>query len=138
MAKRKISFLTAIFALITLTASIVFLPTSQAQFGPPQPNTMTSYAFIGARPNPVGVGQSVLIHFGISAPTQNATESFKGITVTITKPDNTTETLGPFITDSTGGSGTQYTPDMVGNYILQTHFPHNGTTTPESERLPDQ
>ncbi len=123
MAKRKISFLTAIFALITLTASIVFLPTSQAQFGPPQPNTMTSYAFIGARPNPVGVGQSVLIHFGISAPTQNATESFKGITVTITKPDNTTETLGPFITDSTGGSGTQYTPDMVGNYILQTHFP---------------
>jgi len=84
---------------------------------------MTSYAFVGARPNPAGVGQSVLIHFGITAPTQNATESFTGITITVTKPDNTTETLGPFVTDSTGGAGTQYTPTMIGTYTLQTHFP---------------
>ncbi len=119
MLKRN---LTALFAMSIMIASLVALPTSQAQFGP-QINTMTAYAFVGARPNPAGVGQSVLIHFGISAPTQNATESFKGLTVTVTKPDNTTETLGPFTTDSTGGSGTQYTPSMTGNYILQTHFP---------------
>ena len=122
MIKRKMALLIAFITMLTLTVSLFALPISNAQFGP-QINTQTSYAFVGARPNPVGVGQSVLIHFGITAATQNATESFKGLTVTITKPDNTTETLGPFSTDSTGGSGTQYTPTMVGNYILQTHFP---------------
>jgi hypothetical protein len=122
MAKTKTNFIIALFTIAAMTASLVVIPTSQAQFGP-QTNTMTAYAFIGARPNPAGVGQSVLLHFGISAPTQNATESYKGITITVTKPDNTTQTLGPFTTDSTGGSGTQYTPTMVGDYILQTHFP---------------
>ncbi len=122
MAENKISILIAIFTMLSMTASFVLIPTSNAQFGPTV-NTMTSYAFVGARPNPVGVGDPVLIHFGITAATQNATEMFKGITVTVTKPDSTTETLGPFTTDSTGGSGTQYTPTMVGNYILQTHFP---------------
>lgn len=122
MFQKKFSVLIAFFALLMLVASLVALPTSHAQFGP-QIGTMTSYAFVGARPNPVGVGQQVLIHFGITAPTQNATEQFEGLTVTVTKPDNTTETLGPFNTDSTGGSGTVYTPNMVGNYTLQTHFP---------------
>lgn len=122
MDKRKIGISFAFLAILTIIASLVVIPTSQAQYGPTT-NTMTSYSFIGARPNPVGVGQSVLLHFGISAATQNATESFKGITITITKPDNTTQTLGPFTTDSTGGSGTQYTPNQVGDYILQTHFP---------------
>ena len=44
-------------------------------------------------------------------------------TVTVKKPDGTTETLGPFKTDSTGGTGTVYVPNQVGNYTLQTHFP---------------
>jgi outer membrane protein assembly factor BamB len=43
--------------------------------------------------------------------------------VTVTKPDNTTETLGPFNTDTTGGTGTSYTPAMAGTYYFQTHFP---------------
>ncbi|MGD6807956.1 MAG: hypothetical protein ACQCN4_13480 [Candidatus Bathyarchaeia archaeon] len=120
MANRKTAILIALFTMLTMTVSLI--PTSLAQFGT-QVNTMTAYAFVGARPNPVGVGQEVLIHFGITAPTQNATESYKGITVTITKPDNTTVTLGPFTTDSTGGSGTIYIPETVGEYTLQTHFP---------------
>jgi hypothetical protein len=85
MVKNKIKFLLALFTILAMTASLVTLPTSLAQFGPTN-NTMMSYPFIGARPNPVGVGQSVLLHFGISAATQNATESFKGITISITKP----------------------------------------------------
>ena len=39
------------------------------------------------------------------------------------KPDNTTTTLGPFNTDATGGTGYSITPDQVGTYTLQTHFP---------------
>ena len=41
----------------------------------------------------------------------------------MTRPDGVTETLGPFNTDSTGGTGTTYTPTMEGTYKLQTHFP---------------
>jgi outer membrane protein assembly factor BamB len=122
MTRSKTTNAIALLMMLTMTAAFVALPTANAQFGP-QINTMTSYAFIGARPNPVGVGQSVLLHFGITASTQNATENFKGITVTVTKPDGTAQTLGPFNTDSTGGSGTIYVPDTTGNYILQTHFP---------------
>ncbi|MEJ2242727.1 MAG: PQQ-binding-like beta-propeller repeat protein [Candidatus Bathyarchaeota archaeon] len=39
----------------------------------------------------------------------------------------------PFRTDSTGGTGTIYTPSMVGTYTLQTHFPgqwYNWTRPP--------
>jgi outer membrane protein assembly factor BamB len=122
MTRSKTTNAIALLMMLTMTAALVALPKVNAQFGP-QINTMTSYSFIGARPNPVGVGQSVLLHFGITASTQNATENFKGLTVTVTKPGGTTQTLGPFSTDSTGGSGTIYVPDTVGNYVLQTHFP---------------
>ena len=46
-----------------------------------------------------------------------------GVTVTVIKPDGTTQTLGPFTTDSTGSTFTQYTPDQVGTYQLTTNFP---------------
>ena len=46
-----------------------------------------------------------------------------GITVTVVKPNGNTETLGPFRTDSTGGTTSYYTPDQVGTYKLTTNFP---------------
>ena len=118
MKKDKLASIIALLMMLSMVFSLVNLQTVNAQT-----NTMTAYAFVGARPNPVGVGQDVLVHFGITAPTQNATESYKGITVTVERPDGHTDTLGPFSTDSTGGSGTIYTPDIAGEYILQTHFP---------------
>ena len=86
-------------------------------------NALTTYAFINATPNPVGVGQETLLHLGISRPLILATQSYEGLTVTVWKPDNTTTTLGPFKTDSTGGTGTVLIPDQVGTYYLQTNFP---------------
>ena len=44
------------------------------------------------------------------------------MTVTVTKPDGTTETLGPFTSDDTGGTFTTYTPDALGNYTFQMNF----------------
>jgi PQQ-like domain len=122
LAKNRTTLSIALILTFTMVVSLAAFPSAHAQFEP-QINYMTSYAFIGARPNPAGVGQQVLFHFGITATTQNATESFKGLTITVTKPDGTTLTLGPFKTDSTGGSGTIWVPDATGNYILQTHFP---------------
>ena len=82
-----------------------------------------THAYIGATPNPIGVGQETLIHLGITDELELVQFGWKGLTVTVTKPDNTTTTLGPFNTDSTGGTGTVFIPDQVGTYYLQTNFP---------------
>jgi len=114
--KTKISTITLILVL-TASAMLISLPITNAQ------ETKETYAFIGANPNPVGVGQEVLLHFGITDPLTLAYESWKDITVTVKLPNGNTETLGPYETDSTGGAGDIYTPNMVGEYVLQTHFP---------------
>ena len=58
---------------------------------------------------------------------------WEGITVTVTKPDNTTQTLGPVRTDSTGVTFIRYTPDQVGTYKLQSHFPQQNATSSWSD-----
>ena len=82
-----------------------------------------TYAFIGATPNPVGVGEQVLFHVGISHQTAGIAYSWEGLTVTIEKPDGTTDTLTNINTDATGGTGVSYIPTMVGTHYVQTHFP---------------
>lgn len=132
---RKIAFSTmtvAIAMLLLLTIAAPFaLPSANAQ------HTKATYAHIGAMPNPVGIGQQVLLWLGISDPLALETHGWEGLTITVTKPNNTTEILGPFRTDSTGSTGTIYVPDMVGNYTLQTHFPAQSYTWPPgSPRAP--
>jgi hypothetical protein len=122
MTKKKTTTALAMLLLLSFVISLIALPTAKAQ------ETRASYAFIGALPNPVGVGQEVLLHVGIMQPLQNARMGWDGLTVTIEKPDGTTQTLGPFRTDSTGGTGTTYVPTMVGTHYLQTHFPEQMTT----------
>jgi hypothetical protein len=90
--------------------------------------SMETYAFIGATPNPVGVGQQTLLHVGITQQLTNVNFGWEGLTVTITRPDGTTETLTGIKTDSTGGTGVVYVPNMIGNYTFKTHFPEQNTT----------
>jgi hypothetical protein len=85
--------------------------------------TYKTYCFVGCVPNPVGVGQPTLIACGITQQLSDYTMSWFGITVTVTKPDNTTETLGPVKTDSTGATGLNFYPTVAGNYTLISHFP---------------
>jgi outer membrane protein assembly factor BamB len=107
----------SLFLLFAMAISLVALPTATAQ------DTRKTYAFIGAMPNPVGVGQEVLLHVGITHPLASALYGWDGLSITITKPDGTTETISNIRTDSTGGTGRVYVPTMAGNYTLQTHFP---------------
>jgi hypothetical protein len=112
---------------VTIAFTIAALPITTAQTG-----TMKTYAFINALPNPAGVGQEVLLHIGITHPLSLQPEGWEGLTVTVTKPDNTTQTLGPYRTDSTGGTGSVFVPDQVGTYYLQTHFPEQKIPTTAS------
>jgi hypothetical protein len=114
---KTIATAVSLFLLFAIAISLVASPGANAQY------TKTTYPYVGAMPNPVGVGQEVLIHLGVSDPTVHPQEGWEGLTVTVERPDGKTDTLGPFTTDTTGGTGTVYTPNMAGTYYLQTHFP---------------
>jgi hypothetical protein len=113
----------AMLLILTFAISIIVMPVANAQ------STRVTYAYIGATPNPVGRGQETLLHVGITQQLNRATDQWKGLSVTITKPDGTTETLSGINTDSTGGTGVVYRPAMTGNYTLQTHFPGQVSAT---------
>jgi len=98
---------------------IAIFPTANSQ----TTKEKNTFAVCGVKPNPIGVGQQALIWLGVTDMLALQTDGFVGLTVTVTKPDGTTETLGPFRTDSTGSTGTTYTPTMKGNYTFQSHFP---------------
>ncbi|MDD4326534.1 MAG: hypothetical protein PHC63_08945, partial [Candidatus Bathyarchaeota archaeon] len=87
------------------------------------PEEMKTFPVIDAIPNPVAVGEDCLIRAGILQPLASQAYGWKDITVTVVRPDNTTETLGPITTDSTGVSFVNYVPNQVGTYKLTTNFP---------------
>lgn len=82
-----------------------------------------TYAISDAIPNTIGLGESTLLKCGITEALASASYGWTGIKIVVTKPDGTTETLGPFTTDSTGSTYTLYTPDQVGRYNITTYFP---------------
>lgn len=124
------STVVSLILLFAMVVSLVALPVANAQ-GPIRKKT---YAVCGLMPNPVGVSQEVLIWVGITDQLGVYTDGWEGLTVTVTKPDDTTETLGPFRTDATGSTGATYTPAVVGTYTFQTNFPeqdYNWTSAAE-------
>jgi hypothetical protein len=119
---KKTAVTFALLLAITMTISVfAVLPTTAAA-----EYTKTVYPFCGASPNPVGVGQTIVLHIGITDQVDWAYANgngWSGITVTVYKPDNTTETIGPYTADTTGGTGAFYIPDQVGTYYFETNFP---------------
>jgi hypothetical protein len=86
-----------------------------------------TYIYITAQPNPVGVGQQIFLTWTMDLPPPTAAgvggDRWQGYTIRVTKPDGTTENLGPFTSDPTGGQYTLYTPSQVGTYRFDLHFP---------------
>lgn len=117
MQMKKMLAIMTLFLMITAAIPLFTFHFAGAEI------TKKTYPFIGAMPNPIGVGQETLLHFGISDQCSWPQVGWEGLTVTVTKPDNTTQTLGTFTTDTTGGTGTTFTPTIVGTYYLQTNFP---------------
>ncbi|MEJ2241642.1 MAG: hypothetical protein P8Y18_05830 [Candidatus Bathyarchaeota archaeon] len=127
--KSKISVISLIL-ILTISTFFIALPTVTAQ----EPvYSKATHAYIGAVPNPIGINQQLLLHVGITDYLNIVTDGWEGLTVTVTRPDGSTETLGPFRTDATGGTGTIYIPTLTGTYTFQTHFPaqtYNWITPP--------
>jgi hypothetical protein len=104
---------------ISIAIPLLGLPLAIAQTGV----SKNTFPLVGAMPNPVGVGQETLITTGVTHATAWPQPGWYGITVTVTKPDGTTQTLGPVTTDTTGMTGITFTPTAAGTYYLQTNFP---------------
>jgi hypothetical protein len=121
MQQNKKIFAIIIVGILSLSIGIPLLdlPSAEAQAGV----SKNTFPLVGALPNPVGVGQETLITVGITHATSWPQPGWYGMTVTVTKPDGTTQTLGPVTTDTTGMTGIDFTPNMVGTYYLEANFP---------------
>jgi hypothetical protein len=112
----------ALLAILVFPIAFIEIPNASAA-------TYTSYPFIGAMPNPVGVGQQVLLHVGMLTALTNVVDGWLGLKVEVVRPDNTTTLLDCPKTDSTGGTGVVFVPNQVGNYTLTTIFPEQNATS---------
>ncbi len=117
----KNSAILVIVLMIVSMVSVIASQTGNVQAA----NTIPTYAYINVAPNPCGVGQTVTVNFWLAVPNADQ-ELVTNMTVLITHPDGTTETLGPFTSDLTGGTYTHYTPNSLGNYSFQ--FIYGGQT----------
>ena len=123
LKNKTMAIVISILFVFSMTTSMTLLTNVSAQPGVSIP----TYAFINAAPNPAGVGQTVTIGFWIDIPPPTANGAYgdrwNDLTVLVTKPGGTTQTLGPFTSDDTGGTFTTYTPAAVGTYTFKMSFP---------------
>jgi len=116
----------SLLLMLAITTSLVAVPLANAH---DPPWSVPTYSFCNAAPDPVGLGQTVAVNFWVNMPPPTASAQYgdrwTGMTVKVTKPGGTTETLGPFTSDATGGTFTTYTPTELGEYTFQMFFPGN-------------
>ncbi len=82
-----------------------------------------SLSHISFRPTPVGIGQPLLVNLFTQPPIHVARYFDDAFLVTFTRPDGTTDTVGPM--GSYYGDGTnwlEYTPDQVGTWKIKFDF----------------
>ena len=116
---------------ITAITIVIFFILSMASHATPLAKagniSLPTIAYLNLAPNPAGVGQTVTVGMWLAQPPPTANvqygDRWQNFKVAVTKPDGTTETLGPFTSDDTGGTYTTYTPSQVGNYSFFFTFP---------------
>ena len=126
MKIRKITALTiAIFLLISIGTSMILIPTTDAHSPPWQ---ITTFAYIMAFPDPIGVGQTSHVYMWIDKILSSAAIAndyrWHNYKLTITAPDGTTEVkTWDVVWDTTSSQGYRFTPAKAGNYTLKFEFP---------------
>ena len=121
--KTTMAILIIAILIIPISASMTLIPTSNAHTPPLQ---IPMYPFINVAPNPAGLGQAVTVGFWLEQAPPTASgpygDRWQNMTVIVTHPDGSKETLGPFTSDDTGGTYTKYTPNILGNYTFKMVF----------------
>ena len=121
----------AIFLMLSMSASMMLVPTSSAHTPAWH---LTTFAYIQAFPNPIGVGQTTLIYIWLDKTMDGESAAndirFHNYNLTITAADGTTEThIFATVQDTTSSQGYSFTPDQTGNYTLTFTFPGQAINT---------
>jgi hypothetical protein len=121
---KTIAVAASLFLILAMAVSLVVLPVTKAQPG----TTRQTFALCDAVPNPVGRGEQVLVRYGIMQQAPSVELGYSGLSLTIVKPDDTTQTVSNLKTDSTGESVYVFTADQVGIYKITCNFPEQTWT----------
>jgi outer membrane protein assembly factor BamB len=109
---------------ITLTISMLMITSFMALvLNVKAQDNVQPNAFLAINPNPVGVNQEVTVIAWLQPVTPSAAERFHNFTVTLTKPDGHTDTLGPTEAFPMGAAIWTYTPITIGEYTFKFNFP---------------
>ncbi|MFB3887919.1 MAG: PQQ-binding-like beta-propeller repeat protein [Candidatus Bathyarchaeia archaeon] len=126
MKNQKNKTLAAITLVLTMTIAAISGSILYANAHTPAWSIKT-YSMLSVSPVTVGLGQQVEVYMWLSIQPPTALGAYgdrwHGIKLTITKPDGTTETKGPFNSDPIGFAWTMYAPTSIGNYSFQVSFP---------------
>ena len=120
MRKNKIAAAMSMLLIMTFAISIAALPAATAH-SPPW--DIPSFAYVTAKPNPVGAGQRVMVYMWVDTPLPSASVSNEirrhDYKLTITKPDGQKETKDwPIVDDTTGIQFFTYVPTQAGTYSM--------------------
>jgi hypothetical protein len=123
----KTIFTILLIAILAVTAIVTGATFVNAD--PANPTVeINTYSFVMVAPNPVGVGQRVQVTLQLDKVSPTAVglvsgDHFDGFSATITRPDGTTETKGPFYAWAMSGAFFYYEPNQVGTYTFVMNFP---------------
>ncbi len=124
LQKNKNRHMIAAFLVLTFAVTIIALPTAN---GHTPPWKIPTWMYVSVSPNPIGINQNTLVVWWNDKlmPTANGEfgDRWQGVTVEITKPDGTKETMGPYTSDPVGGNWFTYKPSQLGTYYFQAFFP---------------
>ncbi|HLN46489.1 MAG TPA: PQQ-binding-like beta-propeller repeat protein [Candidatus Sulfotelmatobacter sp.] len=135
LSSKVATVITTTLLLASITLIAIPYPIAQAQLASQQPTAgplpsgitpdimVDVNTFLGFSPNPIGLGQTLLVNVWLVPPIHVGRQFIQAFTVTITKPDGTKTIIGPL--DSYQGDATawfNYVPDQLGTWKLKFDF----------------
>jgi len=126
IGKNKIAAITiAVFFMLSMTASVMLIPSANAHSPPWQ---IPTFAFTAATPNPISVDQTATISMWITNvyPSEFITNNYRfhNFELTITAPGGTVVAKETFATATPDSFVTYYyTPTKAGAYIINFTYP---------------
>lgn len=136
MKKNQKMLSIVVISILMFATLTIFIQSAEAAV-----SEIDTFLFIMVSPNPVGVGQQLYVIYQLDklSPTTfgfDVGDHFRGFTVTITRPDGTTEKQGPFDALSTSSHFFSYTPTQTGTYKFQADFPGQWINTTTAAASP--
>jgi hypothetical protein len=119
----------ALILLLSVSGIMTTMSNSKAQTAA---SPLPTNAYLAVSPNPVGLGQQATLEMWLGQPNPTASglvgSRWTNLAIAVTKPDGTTETLGPFTANDASFAIAYYTPNQIGNYTFKFTFPGQHVT----------